>query len=78
MDNPPVGLVSDSLILAKYADITLYVVRHNYTVKESVKGINELYNKNRFKELGIVINGMTDDTMYYGYKRSSSYYKSES
>lgn len=75
MDSPPVGLVSDALILEKYADITLYVIRHSYTPKESLKQIDDLYKNGRFKNLGIIINGVKDDALYYGYKRNGSYYQ---
>ncbi len=33
LDTPPVGLVSDALELAEYADLTLYIMRQNYTKK---------------------------------------------
>ncbi len=75
MDSPPVGLVSDALILEKHADITLYIVRHDYTPKESIKQIDDLYRDKRFKNLGIIINGVKDDSMFYGYKRAGSYYE---
>ncbi|MCL1943727.1 MAG: polysaccharide biosynthesis tyrosine autokinase [Candidatus Azobacteroides sp.] len=74
IDSPPVGLVSDALILEKYTDITLYVVRHNYTTKESLKNIENLHKNDRFKKMNIVINGVKDDTLYYGYKYKNTYY----
>ena len=40
LDTPPVGLVSDSMELSSFADITLYVMRQNYTKKEMVNLLN--------------------------------------
>ena len=77
VDSPPVGLVSDSLILSKYASITLYVVRQKYTEKESIASINNLHKDGRFKKIGIINNGIKDDVAYYGYKMSSNYYGSK-
>ena len=74
MDSPPVGLVSDSLILGKHADITLYLVRQGLTPKESLRHIDDLYQNGRFKNVGIIVNGVKDDSLYYGYKRNDSYY----
>ncbi len=34
LDTPPVGLVSDALELAQYCDVTLYIVRQNFTKKK--------------------------------------------
>jgi len=34
IDTPPVGLVTDALLLSKYSDANLYVVRQNFTLKE--------------------------------------------
>lgn len=75
IDSPPVGLVSDSLILSKYASIVLYVVRQKYTEKESITNINNLYKEGRFKKIGIINNGIKDDAVYYGYRMSSNYYE---
>jgi MinD-like ATPase involved in chromosome partitioning or flagellar assembly len=44
LDTPPVGLVSDALELAQYSDVTLYIVRQNF----SKKGNDYLLN-NRVK-----------------------------
>jgi Mrp family chromosome partitioning ATPase len=33
LDTPPVGLVSDALELVQYCDVTLYIIRQNFTKK---------------------------------------------
>ncbi len=40
LDTPPVGLVSDALELAQFADVTLYIVRQNYTKKDMITLLN--------------------------------------
>ena len=40
LDTPPVGLVSDAIELAEYADLTLYVMRQNYTKKDMITMLN--------------------------------------
>jgi capsular exopolysaccharide synthesis family protein len=76
VDTPPAGLVSDALILNRFADIAIYVVRYKYTPKECIKFINNLYTSNRLKNFGVVINGIRDEKWSgYGYGAYSHYGK---
>jgi hypothetical protein len=43
---PPVGLVSDALELVQYCDVTLYIIRQNFTKKDMITLLN-----NRVKEV---------------------------
>ncbi|MEZ0539255.1 GumC family protein [Fibrella arboris] len=75
-DTPPVGLVTDANILARYASMTLYIVRHLYTGKGFLKNINTLYLEKRFPNMCLVINGidMQKDYEYnYGYGYDAGY-----
>ncbi|MCX8020050.1 MAG: polysaccharide biosynthesis tyrosine autokinase [Chitinophagaceae bacterium] len=69
IDTAPVGLVSDAQTLAKFADCTLYVVRHNHTLKKLVTFIDDFYKKNKLPSVSIVINDVKDSIGYgyYGY-----------
>jgi len=69
IDSAPVGLVSDSKILAKYADATLYVIRQRYTVKKQVVFIDDLYTNNVLPNMGIIVNDVKigGANSYYGY-----------
>lgn len=69
IDSAPVGLVSDSKILAKFADVCLYVVRQRYTVKKQMAAIDELYRNKVLPNMGIVVNDVKIGGVhsYYGY-----------
>ncbi len=70
MDTPPIGLVTDAQIMAPYADITVYVVRHLYTQKAFLKNVNILYKEKKFNNMSILINGIVLKKEYeynYGY-----------
>ena len=76
VDTPPVGLVSDALILNRFADISIYVVRYRYTPKECIKFINNMYQSKRLKNFGVVVNGIKDEKWSgYGYGAYSHYGK---
>ncbi|SFV31400.1 GumC family protein [Thermoflavifilum thermophilum] len=74
MDTPPVGLVSDALILGEYADLTLLVVRQRYTLRQQVEMLNELCLRKRFVRPFLVVNDVKWGGYqgYYGY--GNSYY----
>ena len=73
VDTPPIGIVSDPMLIAKFADINLYVVRENYSKKGYLKAIDELYRDNKLKNLSIVLNDAIIKHDPYGYE-SGNYY----
>jgi len=68
LDTPPIGLVSDSLELIKYADSTIYVVRQGYSEKGMLKMINDKYRKQEISNISMVLNDFKVKSKYgYGY-----------
>jgi tyrosine-protein kinase Etk/Wzc len=68
LDAPPFGLVTDAALIADYADATLYVVRHNYTLRDHLRRIADLQRSRRFGNLSIIFNGVNYGAGYgYGY-----------
>ncbi len=47
IDTPPVGVVTDALLLSHLANVTLFVVRQRYTTRGSVSLLDEIYRKGR-------------------------------
>jgi len=73
IDTPPVALVTDSLLISKYVDTNIYVIRQNYSSRTVIKFVNGLYHDKNYKSLGILINDVKIPTYYgnrpgYGYK----------
>ncbi len=78
LDTAPIGVVTDTQIIARVADISVYVCRADYTSKIDFLLINELYEKKRLPSLCTVVNGI-DITQkkygyYYGYGKYGKYY----
>ncbi len=65
-DTPPIGLVSDYLVLMHLTDYNIYVVRHKVTETDDLKLINELYDSEKIKQIGLLINGVAS-LKDYGY-----------
>ncbi|CAM4030710.1 polysaccharide biosynthesis tyrosine autokinase [Flavobacterium weaverense] len=70
LDTPPVGLVSDALELAQYCDVTLYIVRQNFTKKEMIALLNNRVERGELNNTSIILNGLENKAKYgtgYGY-----------
>jgi polysaccharide biosynthesis transport protein len=70
LDTPPVGLVSDALELDQYCDVTLYVVRQNFSKKDMITLLNNRVARGELKNTSIVLNGFENKARYgagYGY-----------
>ena len=58
LDTAPIGMVTDTQLIARVADISVYVCRADYTHKNDYQLINELYANKRLPGLCTVINGL--------------------
>jgi capsular exopolysaccharide synthesis family protein len=76
IDTAPIGLVSDSFILSELADVTIFMVRYNYSTKAQVKTIEDIRKHKKFKMPLIVLNDAKLD-MTYGYSATygKNYYQ---
>jgi polysaccharide biosynthesis transport protein len=78
LDTPPVGLVSDALELAQFCDVTLYIVRQNFTKKEMLTLLNNRTKRGELNNISIIFNGYENKAKYgvgygYGYGYGYSY-----
>lgn len=67
IDTPPIGLVTDGVILMQNADVNLYVVRHNYSKTSALNIINNLYRQKQVENVHIIINDFKHTSSGYGY-----------
>lgn len=77
-DTPPIAYVADSLLLAKLADASLFVLRQNYSPKNVITVIDELYTSGKIANMGLVINDVNQSSIYglrkgYGFDYGYSY-----
>jgi len=67
LDTAPVGMVTDTLLIGRVADLSVYVCRADYTHKNEYTLINELAENNKLPSLCTVINGLDLKRRKYGY-----------
>lgn len=80
VDTAPIGIVSDTALINRVIDLTVYVTREGRTQRESVSFINSLYQSKRLNNIYIVFNGVNfaSSGYYrsYHYGEYNSYYNS--
>ncbi|WP_455972130.1 GumC family protein [Bacteroides congonensis] len=78
LDTAPVGMVTDTLLIGRVADLSIYVCRADYTRKAEFTLVNELASADKLPNLCTVINGLELQKKkygyYYGYGKYGAYY----
>lgn len=78
LDTAPVGMVTDTLLVGRAADLSVYVCRADYTHKAEYTLINELAEGEKLPNICTVINGLDMNKKkygyYYGYGKYGKYY----
>ena len=68
LDAPPVGIVTDGLLMKDYANVTLFIARVGVTPKKSMLYVNELVEGGKMARVNLVVNGIDPKASYgYGY-----------
>ena len=74
IDTPPLTAVTDPLIVGKYVDGLLLVVRPGKVEYSAVKSSKLLLNHGKVPILGMVVNGISEESSYGGYYYQTGYY----
>lgn len=66
IDSSPVGLVADSFGLKEHVDHTLYVTKYEYTEKQHLNLIDDIYVNQKLPNVAIILNGVKKRLGKYG------------
>lgn len=82
IDTPPVGVVADASLIARYADGAIYVVRHNMTNKDTAKDALKKLKSSNVPILGTVLNDYYIDkditaSEHYEYYYNTTHFKND-
>ena len=67
LDTAPIGMVTDTLLIGRVAELSAYVCRADYTHKAEYTLINELFHEQKLPNLCTIINGVDLKKRKYGY-----------
>lgn len=77
LDTPPLMLVTDSLIIADNADVTIYVTRSEVSEKDYLRFANHLIASKKLIKPAFVINDVHRSNFGYGNKYGYGYHANE-
>jgi Mrp family chromosome partitioning ATPase len=66
VDTAAIGLVTDTLLISKYADLFIFVAKANYITKKQLELAQRMYTENRLPNMTILLNNV-DHKKGYGY-----------
>ncbi len=67
LDTAPIGLVSDTLQIARYANVNCYVCRADFTPKANLGLLNSLVDEEKLVNTCVILNGVDMSKKKYGY-----------
>ena len=74
LDCPPVEIVADASVVAKWADMTVFIIRAGLMEREMLPVIEGYYKDKKFNNMSILLNGTTAAGSRYGYHRYGYHY----
>ena len=77
VDTAPVGMVTDTIQISKYSDLTVYVVKANYLDKRKLHIPDKLNREKKLPNMAILINGSDHSKGAYGYGYGYGYGRNE-
>jgi len=66
VDSAPVSLVTDTMLIAPLADLSIYIVRADYTDVKLLNNVENIYRDKRLPNMAILLNAVDRKTGYYG------------
>ncbi len=75
IDAPPIGSLTDAILLMKLADISLVVFRSEFSEKEFLPSLEEMVDSYKLQNVGIILNSVKEKNMSQSFFKYSYTYK---
>ena len=73
LDTAPIGLVSDTFLIAPHSDVQLYITRADFSTRKGLKVLHDAINTGRLPHAYLVLNGVNVGSTAYIYRRYGHY-----
>jgi len=74
MDNAPISIITDSVIVGRKADANLFILRQEYSHRDQIKFVNELAKQEKLHNIALALNDVQVKNYGYGSRRYGGYY----
>jgi capsular exopolysaccharide synthesis family protein len=74
MDNAPISIITDSVIVGRKADANLFILRQEYSHRDQIKFVNELSRQDKLRNIAVALNDVQVKGYGYGSRRYGGYY----
>jgi capsular exopolysaccharide synthesis family protein len=73
IDSAPVGAVSNTFLINRVSNLTLYVCRANYSDKRNLEYLDRINRENSLKQIYLIVNDVDIEASRYGGKYAYGY-----
>ena len=73
LDNAPVGLVTDGIIVSQISDLNIFILRFGVSYKHQPEAINQYAEKEQIKNIALVVNDIKTNSFGYTYYKHYQY-----
>jgi capsular exopolysaccharide synthesis family protein len=73
IDTPPVGLITDALLMMRHVDATLFVINTRFANKDHVRNAMDVHAANPSPNFGFILNGVRMKKSKYYYNSNYGY-----
>lgn len=73
VDTPPVGLITDAILMMRYVDMTLFVLNTRFANKDHVNNALDILHANTASKSGFILNGVRIKKSKYYYNTNYGY-----
>lgn len=74
IDTPPIGLITDALVMMKIADIKLFILNADFTTKRTIKHLEEIIERSNISGSALILNNAKKPFSRYYYGAYRYYY----
>ena len=74
LDCPPIDIVADTSVIAKWADMTVFVIRAGLMDRDMIPVVEGYYNDKKFNNMSVILNGTDSGSSRYSYHRYGYHY----
>ncbi|HZL09036.1 MAG TPA: polysaccharide biosynthesis tyrosine autokinase [Prolixibacteraceae bacterium] len=78
LDNAPVALVTDGIIISRLSDLNIFILRYGFSHKHQLEMINQYAATKKVSNVAIIVNDIKDNAFgnsYYKYSKYEAYKK---